>query len=63
MGVKKFNPTSPGRRSKRCMILKKYDRQALRAALKGNKEDRGRNNSGCVTSWQRGGGNRDVTGL
>jgi len=59
MGLKKYNPTSPGRRFQTVSdfsditVDKPYE-----PLLKTIRKTGGRNNSGCVTVWQRGGGNR-----
>lgn len=61
MGVRKYNPTSPGRRfqtvSDYSEISKTKPHEPLVRALR---KTGGRNNSGCVTVWQRGGGNKRV---
>lgn len=59
MGLKKYNPTSPGRRfqtvSDFADITSKVPCKSL---LKPLRKTGGRNNSGRTTVWQRGGGNR-----
>ncbi len=61
MGVRKYNPTSPGRRfqtvSDYSEITRTKPHEPLVRALK---KTGGRNNSGCVTAWQKGGGNKRV---
>lgn len=59
MGIKKYNPTSPGRRF---MTVADYsevtsDRPYKPLVIRLRKTG-GRNNQGCVTAWQRGGGNK-----
>ena len=59
MGVKKFNPTSPGRRFQTVHDFKEITTdKPYEPLLKAINKTGGRNNSGCVTSWQRGGGNK-----
>lgn len=59
MGIKKYNPTSAGRRFRTVLdnaeITSSTPFKALLAPLK---KTGGRNNTGEVTAWQRGGGNR-----
>ncbi|NWF52220.1 MAG: 50S ribosomal protein L2 [Nitrospirae bacterium] len=59
MGIKSYNPTSPGRRfqtkSDFSEITKK---QPFKALLRPLKKTGGRNNTGRVTVWHRGGGVR-----
>lgn len=59
MGIKKYNPTSPGRRfqtvSDFADITSKVPCKSL---LKPLRKTGGRNNKGRTTVWQRGGGNR-----
>jgi large subunit ribosomal protein L2 len=61
MGVRKYNPTSPGRRfqtvSDYSEISKTKPHEPLVRALR---KTGGRNNLGRVTVWQRGGGNKRV---
>lgn len=59
MGVKKYNPTSPGRRFQTVSDFEEITTEKpYKPLLKGLKRTGGRNNYGCVTSWQRGGGNK-----
>lgn len=59
MGIRKFNPTSPGRRFQSSSdykdITSKEPRKSLTVPLK---KTGGRNNRGEVTVWHRGGGNK-----
>jgi large subunit ribosomal protein L2 len=59
MGIRKFNPTSPGRRfqssSDYSDVTAERPYKPLTAPLK---KSGGRNNTGEVTVWQRGGGNK-----
>lgn len=61
MGIKKFKPTSPGVRwaeiSDFAEITKGYPEKNLLATLK---KTGGRNNYGRITSWQRGGGHKQM---
>ncbi|MEW6002054.1 MAG: 50S ribosomal protein L2 [Nitrospirota bacterium] len=61
MGIKKYNPTSPGRRfqtvSDFADITKDKPYEPL---LKSLRKTGGRNNTGRVTAWHRGGGNKSV---
>lgn len=59
MGIKKFNPTSPGRRFQTVSDFADITTDTpYKPLLKSLKRTGGRNNSGRVTVWQRGGGNR-----
>ncbi len=59
MGIKKYNPTSPGKRFRTVMDYAEVTSDTpLKALLTPLKKTGGRNNTGCVTAWQRGGGNR-----
>jgi len=59
MGIKKFNPTSPGRRFQTVSDFADITTDMpYKPLLKPLKRTGGRNNSGRVTVWQRGGGNR-----
>jgi large subunit ribosomal protein L2 len=59
MGIKKFNPTSPGRRFQTVSDFADITTDTpYKPLLKPLKRTGGRNNSGRVTVWQRGGGNR-----
>ena len=59
MALKQYNPTSPGQRG-----LVTVDRSALhkgkpvKKLTEGLTKTGGRNNSGHVTSWQKGGGHK-----
>jgi large subunit ribosomal protein L2 len=59
MALKTYNPTTPGRRN---LVL--VDRSGLwkggpvKSLTKGLSERAGRNNTGRITSWQRGGGHK-----
>jgi large subunit ribosomal protein L2 len=59
MPIRKYNPTSPGRRSRRCRTFdeitrpSRTSRWSRRCARSG-----GRNNHGELTSWWRGGGHK-----
>jgi len=59
MGVKKYNPTSPGRRFQ---TVSDFDDitsdRPYEPLLKSLRKTGGRNSYGRVTSWQRGGGNK-----
>ena len=59
MAIKKYNPTTPGRRGMTVIdytVLSKVEpEKSLLAPLKKNS---GRNNTGCITVRHRGGGNR-----
>ncbi|MDA8078571.1 MAG: 50S ribosomal protein L2 [Nitrospiraceae bacterium] len=59
MGIKKYNPTSPGKRFRTVMDYAEVTSTTpVKALLKPVKKTGGRNNMGCVTAWQRGGGNK-----
>lgn len=59
MAVKKYNPTSPGRRFQTVSDFEEITtNKPYEPLLKVLKKTGGRNNSGCVTVWQRGGGNK-----
>ena len=59
MGIRKYNPTSPGRRFQSASDHKDITNDSPRKCLtKPVKKTGGRNNFGRVTSWQRGGGNK-----
>lgn len=59
MGIKKYKPTSPGRRFQTASdykdITKKTPHKPLTVSLK---KSGGRNSSGRITVWHRGGGNK-----
>jgi large subunit ribosomal protein L2 len=59
MGIKKYNPTSPGRRFQTISDFADITvDKPFKPLLKPLKRRGGRNNNGCVTAWHRGGGNR-----
>jgi large subunit ribosomal protein L2 len=59
MGVKKYNPTSPGRRFQTVSDFSDITSvEPYKPLLKSLRGTGGRNNMGRVTSWHRGGGNR-----
>jgi large subunit ribosomal protein L2 len=59
MGIKKYNPTSPGKRFRTVMDYAEITTDTpCKALLTPLKKTGGRNNTGGVTSWQRGGGNK-----
>lgn len=59
MGVRKYNPTSPGRRFQTSSDYKELTTDSPHKPLCVSlKKSGGRNNSGRVTVWHRGGGNR-----
>ncbi len=59
MAIKKFNPTSPGRRFQTVSDFADITTDTpYKPLLKSLKKTGGRNNSGRVTVWHRGGGNR-----
>lgn len=59
MGVKKYNPTSPGRRFQTVSDFEDITTdKPHEPLLKALRKSGGRNNYGCVTVWQRGGGNK-----
>jgi large subunit ribosomal protein L2 len=59
MAIKKFNPTSPGRRFQTVSDFADITTdKPFKPLLSVKKRTGGRNNSGRVTSWHRGGGNR-----
>ena len=58
MGIKKYNPTSPGRRFQTVSDFTDITtNEPYKPLLRSLRKTGGRNNSGCVTAWQRGGGN------
>jgi large subunit ribosomal protein L2 len=58
MGLKKFNPTSPGRRFQTVSDFSDITAdKPYKPLLKAGKRTAGRNNTGRVTVWHRGGGN------
>jgi len=59
MGVKKYNPTSPGRRFQSVSDFADITTNTPhKSLLKPLRKTGGRNNKGRITVWQRGGGNR-----
>jgi large subunit ribosomal protein L2 len=59
MGIKKYKPTSPGKRFRTVMDYAEVTAyEPLKLLVRPLKKSGGRNNSGCVTVWQRGGGNK-----
>lgn len=62
MGVRKYKPTSNGRRSGSvndyAEITYRYQNRPVKALVEPLKKTGGRNHSGKITSWQRGGGNK-----
>lgn len=59
MGVKKYNPTSPGRRFQTVSDFKEITTdKPHEPLLRALKKTGGRNSYGRVTAWQRGGGNK-----
>ncbi|MFZ6016506.1 MAG: 50S ribosomal protein L2 [Nitrospirota bacterium] len=61
MGIKKYNPTSPGRRFQTSSDFNEITTdRPYKPLIKSLKKTGGRNNYGRVTAWHRGGGNRRV---
>ncbi len=59
MGVRRYNPTSPGRRFQSASDFKDITTdKPFKPLLKPLKKTGGRNNKGRITVWQRGGGNK-----
>jgi large subunit ribosomal protein L2 len=59
MGIKKYNPTSPGRRFQSASDFTDITtNMPYKPLLRPMRKTGGRNNSGCVTVWHRGGGQR-----
>jgi large subunit ribosomal protein L2 len=59
MTIKKYNPTSAGIRHRTDLVNEEITTATPHRALtKSLKKTGGRNNSGCVTAWHRGGGHR-----
>lgn len=59
MGIKKYNPTSPGRRFQTVSDFSDLTIDTpYKPLLMPKRRSGGRNNSGRVTAWHRGGGNR-----
>jgi large subunit ribosomal protein L2 len=74
MGIKKYKPTSPGKRFRTVMDFAEITAtEPLKSLVRPLNKTGGRNNLGRVTIWQRGGGNsrkyrlidfkRDKTGV
>jgi large subunit ribosomal protein L2 len=58
MGIKKYKPTSPGKRFRTVMDFAEVTAsEPLKALIRPLRKTGGRNNRGRVTMWQRGGGN------
>jgi large subunit ribosomal protein L2 len=58
MGIKKYKPTSPGKRFRTVMDFAEVTAsEPLKALVRPLRKTGGRNNRGRVTMWQRGGGN------
>lgn len=59
MGIKKYKPTSPGRRFQTTHDFSEITTdKPYKPLLRPLKKTAGRNNNGCITVWQRGGGNK-----
>lgn len=59
MGIKKYNPTSPGRRFQTVSELAEITRdKPYEPLLRPFRKTGGRNNNGRITAWHRGRGNR-----
>jgi large subunit ribosomal protein L2 len=59
MGIRKYNPTSPGRRFQSSSDYKEITSESPYKPLTSPlKKTGGRNNQGTVTAWHRGGGNK-----
>lgn len=59
MGIKKFNPTSPGRRFQTVSDFAEITvKEPYKPLLKSLKKSVGRNSNGRITAWHRGGGNK-----
>jgi large subunit ribosomal protein L2 len=59
MGIRKYKPTSPGRRFQSAPDYKEITSETPRKALLSTvKKTGGRNSYGRVTAWQKGGGNK-----
>jgi large subunit ribosomal protein L2 len=64
MALKKFNPTTPGQRN--LVLVDKsdlYKGKPVKKLTEGLSKSGGRNNSGHVTSWHRGGGHKRKSGM
>ncbi|MCL4537614.1 MAG: 50S ribosomal protein L2 [Nitrospirae bacterium] len=61
MGIRKYNPTSPGRRFQSSSDYKDITADSPYKSLSAPlRKTGGRNNAGQVTVWQRGGGNKRI---
>ncbi len=59
MGIRKVHPTSPGRRFQTYSTFDEITRdEPCRSLVEPLKKSGGRNNSGRVTAWHRGGGHK-----
>lgn len=59
MGIRRYNPTSPGRRFQTALDYSQITTdKPYKPLLKKIKKTGGRNNRGKVTAWHRGGGNK-----
>lgn len=59
MAIRKYNPTSPGKRFRTVSDFAEITVDApLKSLIKPLKKTGGRNNNGRITSWNRGGGNK-----
>jgi large subunit ribosomal protein L2 len=59
MGIRKYNPTSAGRRFQTASDYKEVTSdKPVKSLTKPMKKSGGRNNTGRVTAWQKGGGNK-----
>lgn len=61
MGIRKYNPTSPGRRFQSAPDYSEItSEEPYKPLCKPLKKTGGRNNTGSVTIWHRGGGNKKL---
>ncbi len=61
MGIRKVNPTSPGRRFQTYQTLEEITKKKPeRSLVEPLKKSGGRNNHGRVTAWHRGGGHKQL---
>lgn len=59
MGIKKYNPTSPGQRFRTVLDASALTADTpLKSLVRPLKKSGGRNNKGRITTWHRGGGNK-----
>src|SRR5436190_9990570 len=59
MGIKRYKPTSPGRRQANVSDFSDITKSTPEKRLSvGTRKSGGRNNEGRVTTWKRGGGHR-----